>query len=94
MTFLLLAGIWGVQMGRPYILLLLVMLTLTSNEQKTSAKFISRVDHLVYATPDLNRGIDEIERLLGVRAIAGGQHPGAELETHWSRLARQPTWKS
>jgi len=49
--------------------------TRSSATQKESAKFISRVDHLVYATPDLNRGIDEIEKLLGVRAIAGGQHP-------------------
>ena len=81
MTFLMLAGIWGIQMCKPCILLLLVMLTLifkTSNgaAQKASAKFISRVDHLVYATPELNRGIEEIEKLLGVRAIAGGQHPG------------------
>ncbi|HEU4508851.1 MAG TPA: VOC family protein [Pyrinomonadaceae bacterium] len=36
---------------------------------------ISRVDHLVYATPDLSRGVDEIEKLIGVRATAGGQHP-------------------
>ncbi len=36
----------------------------------------STVDHLVYATPDLDRGIAEIEQLLGVRASAGGQHPG------------------
>ena len=37
---------------------------------------ISKVDHLVYATPDLNRGVEEIEKLVGVRATAGGQHPG------------------
>ena len=37
---------------------------------------LARVDHLVYATTDLDRGIDEIERLLGIRASAGGQHPG------------------
>ena len=36
----------------------------------------SRIDHLVYATTDLNRGVDEIEKLLGVRATAGGQHLG------------------
>jgi hypothetical protein len=35
-----------------------------------------RIDHLVYATPDLDRGIDKIEKLLGVRATPGGQHPG------------------
>ena len=35
------------------------------------------VDHLVYATPDLGLGIDRVERLLGIRATPGGQHPGA-----------------
>ena len=39
-------------------------------------ELISKVDHIVYATHDLNRGIEEIEKLLGVRATAGGQHPG------------------
>lgn len=39
-------------------------------------ELLSRVDHLVYASPELNRGIDELENLLGVRASAGGQHPG------------------
>jgi hypothetical protein len=37
---------------------------------------LSRIDHLVYATPDLDRSVEEIERLLGVRATPGGQHPG------------------
>lgn len=34
------------------------------------------VDHLVYATPDLDLGVRQIEELLGVRAAAGGRHPG------------------
>lgn len=38
---------------------------------------MSRIDHLVYATPDLAQGIQRVEQLLGVRAIPGGQHPGA-----------------
>ena len=60
------------------LLTLVLILTTTSNGawQKGSAKLISRVDHLVYGTTDLNRGIEEIEKLLGVRATAGGQHPG------------------
>ena len=33
------------------------------------------VDHLVYATADLDRGIAEVERVLGVRASLGGKHP-------------------
>ena len=44
--------------------------------QERPVGLLSRVDHLVYATPDLNRGIEEIEKLLGVRASPGGQHPG------------------
>ena len=36
----------------------------------------SQVDHLVYAAPDLDRGIAELERLTGIRATAGGSHPG------------------
>ena len=58
--------------------MLALTLITTSNEaeQQASAKLLSRIDHIVYATPDLNRGIDEIDKLLGVRATAGGQHPG------------------
>ena len=62
------------------ILLFLLLFALIAPDsgaaQKGSDGLLSRVDHLVYATPDLNRGIEEIEKLLGVRATAGGQHPG------------------
>ena len=34
------------------------------------------VDHLVYATPALERGVEEIERLTGVSPTPGGRHPG------------------
>ncbi|MEO3801132.1 VOC family protein [Nonomuraea sp. B1E8] len=34
------------------------------------------LDHLVYATPDLESTAAELERLLGVRPAAGGRHPG------------------
>lgn len=40
-----------------------------------SPEFQACVDHLVYATPDLEFGIAEIDRLLGIRAAAGGRHP-------------------
>ncbi len=36
---------------------------------------ISRIDHLVYATVDLERGCDAIEALLDVRPVTGGRHP-------------------
>ena len=44
--------------------------------QNAPAELISRIDHIVYATPDLNRGIEAIEKLIGIRATPGGQHPG------------------
>lgn len=34
------------------------------------------VDHLVLATPDLDRGMQEVERLTGIAPTVGGQHPG------------------
>ena len=44
--------------------------------QKNAEDVLAKVDHLVYATPDLALGINTLERLLGVRATPGGQHPG------------------
>ncbi len=35
---------------------------------------LSIVDHLVYATPDLDAGIAAIERLLGLPVVPGGRH--------------------
>jgi hypothetical protein len=37
---------------------------------------LAQVDHLVYATPDLTLGIETAEKLFGVKATPGGQHPG------------------
>lgn len=34
------------------------------------------LDHLVYAVPDLEAGVEDLERRTGVRAVAGGSHPG------------------
>jgi glyoxalase-like protein len=39
-------------------------------------RVLAQVDHLVYATPDLNLGIQTAEQLFGVKATPGGQHPG------------------
>jgi hypothetical protein len=53
----------------------LVVLAVTGSFAQ-SDRLLAAVDHLVYATPDLQLGIDRIEKLLGVRASPGGQHPG------------------
>jgi hypothetical protein len=55
----------------------LFAMTLAVNaSQIGSGSLLSTVDHLVYATPDLQLGVETIERLFGVRARPGGQHPG------------------
>lgn len=33
-----------------------------------------RIDHLIYAVPDLERGMEAVERLLRVRPVPGGRH--------------------
>lgn len=57
-------------------LLLLVLAASIRAQQSAASSLLMRLDHLVYATPDLNLGIDTIEKVLGVRATPGGQHPG------------------
>src|SRR5262245_49581764 len=56
--------------------LVIVALAAATNAQGPPATLLMRLDHLVYATPDLDRGVATIEKLLGIRAAAGGQHPG------------------
>lgn len=33
------------------------------------------IDHLIFTAPDLVSGMDEVERLLGLRPVVAGQHP-------------------
>jgi Glyoxalase-like domain len=51
--------------------------TAAANPQQVGSDgVLATIDHLVYATPDVQLGIETIERLFGVRATPGGQHPG------------------
>jgi hypothetical protein len=50
---------------------------------------VLKVDHLVYATPDLETTVAELERQLGVRATPGGQHIGRG--THNALIALGPS---
>jgi hypothetical protein len=49
-------------------------------------ELLLKVDHLVYATPDLAAGVAQVERLLGVKAVPGGQHPGGGTRNALIRL--------
>ncbi|MGW7490300.1 VOC family protein [Streptomyces sp. NPDC054786] len=40
------------------------------------------LDHLVYATPDLDRTVAEVAELTGVRPVPGGSHPGRGTRNH------------
>lgn len=35
----------------------------------------AKVDHIVFAAPDLGEGVERIRELLGVEPVAGGRHP-------------------
>lgn len=48
----------------------------TTFDAQRTPNVVGRVDHLIYAAPDLQAGVDAVERLLGVRATPGGSHPG------------------
>jgi len=37
---------------------------------------MTQLDHIMYACPDLQAGIDEIYALTGVMPVLGGSHPG------------------
>jgi Glyoxalase-like domain len=56
--------------------LLLVTSVLGTIGHAQDNRYLAQVDHLLYATPDLDLGIATIENLLGVRAAIGGQHLG------------------
>jgi hypothetical protein len=66
----------------------------TAGGQRESDAALARVDHLVYATPDLDLGVTTIEGLLGVRASAGGRHPGLATRNALIALGPTPIWKS
>ncbi len=58
------------------LLLATVLLPMTSTASDEAEDGVSRVDHLVFAGPDLDEAILYVENLFGIRASPGGSHPG------------------
>src|SRR5262245_20239650 len=54
--------------------------------EEPRVNLLSKVDHLVYATPDLSAGVARVEQLLRVKAAPGGQHPGGGTRNALIRL--------
>lgn len=47
-----------------------------ASQTPSKPESLSGVDHLVYAGSELKAAVEHIEKLLGIRATPGGQHPG------------------
>jgi glyoxalase-like protein len=58
------------------ITLVCLVIGVAGKQSNKERDVLSRVDHLVYAAPNLATGVEQVERILGVKAVPGGQHPG------------------
>ena len=67
---------------------LIAIFTLAPGHAGERVMATAGIDHLLYAASDLQRGMDEIETLLGIRPVPGGNHP--QYGTHNALLSLGP----
>src|SRR4030095_14068409 len=80
--------IWTTAMNITKTVAVLVLASVTAMHAQ-QAPLLAQIDHLVYATPDLDLGATTIEKALGIQATPGGQHPG--MGTRNALVALGPT---
>jgi len=68
--------------------LVVVLGSVGASSQDASTGGLSRVDHLIYATPDLERTVEWFQQRLGVEATLGGSSP--DRGTHNALIAVGP----
>ena len=68
-------GVASPRLTGRFICMLAGMMTVSQAESAEHPISELGIDHILYACSDLERGMDEIERLLGVRPVPGGRHP-------------------
>jgi len=74
-------------MNRLFLIALICIFVGGANKQSDKERAaLSRIDHLVYAAPDLAAGVENVERILGVKSVVGGQHPGGGTRNALIRL--------
>jgi len=59
------------------VVLLLVTSGCGSESSRTgAAESAIQIDHVIWAVPDLDRGVEQFKQMSGIEAIVGGVHPG------------------
>lgn len=70
----------GAQMRKPLLSAVLTLLVASGCQQEppetTESDQVIQIDHVIWAVPDLDRGVEIFREMSGVDPVVGGVHPG------------------